>query len=276
MSIGVVYLLTNPQLAARLVVSVYSLRKWYDGPVTVFTTRPESHEIGQLLQKDKRVRIEHRTAQETAAHNNFVQAYLTKVDFLEHSPYDATVFLDADTLVVGRLDELLTCARTAPITATIYGPLQTHNRYVNHNLQPWKRLLRKHARDKELAALVTRVLTRPQPIVNAGVFAIQKDASMLNHWRHLSWIGREMPTPEEGALQILLLMYPNHILGAHYNCLPIFASEVCDVRIWHFAASTHLRLLQGRQIWLPAYEECCRLNIAKLRRWSRVELTSES
>src|SRR5687767_15145988 len=103
MNVGVVYLLTNPQLAARLVVSIYSLRKWYDGPVTVFTTRPESHEIGQLLADDKRLVVDHRTTSEAEARNTHIAAYLTKPAVLAESPYERTIFLDADTLVVGCL-----------------------------------------------------------------------------------------------------------------------------------------------------------------------------
>src|SRR5262245_60028928 len=67
---GVIYLLTGPAHAVRLVVSLWSLRRHYQGPVTLFTTQPQSHVIGQRCQADDRLRVEHRQANEVSAPKN--------------------------------------------------------------------------------------------------------------------------------------------------------------------------------------------------------------
>jgi hypothetical protein len=271
MNVGVVYLLTDTQLAARLIVSLWSLRKWYDGPVTLFTTRPQSHQIGQLAARDRRLRIEHRTTSEAKGKDSHQAAYLTKAAFLAESPYEGTIFLDADTLVVGPLDELLASVRMHLLTATIYGPAITNNARTNKNLIPWKKVLCGKPRFSAAAKLVNRALRQPLPLVNAGVFAIQRNAGLLKAWQRLTWIGRNTPTPEEIALQLLLLTQPHALLGFHFNCLPYFAAAVHDVRIWHFAGSSHLRVPQGRELWLPVYKECARRKAAQLHTWSRIE-----
>src|SRR5262245_23129169 len=110
MSHGVVYLLTNIQLAARLVVSLYSLRRWYHGPIAVFTTRPESHEIGKRCADDPVLRVcQHRCIERPGL--GYTSSYLTKTTILERSPYKISVFLDADTIVNGSISELFAHAR---------------------------------------------------------------------------------------------------------------------------------------------------------------------
>src|SRR5215213_4514433 len=107
------------KLASRLMVSIYSLRKWYSGPITVFTTKPKADQFAQLLAADPRLRVGVQKSKQQPG-RGYQAAYLTKTTVLEHSPYEATVFLDADTLVVGSIGELLDCAAAAPITATCF------------------------------------------------------------------------------------------------------------------------------------------------------------
>jgi len=267
---GVVYLLTNQRLAARLVVSIWSLRNWYTGQITVFTTRPEAHEIGDLLERDKRLRISHCTIKDVPDDKPHISAYLTKAKFLSDSPYKFTVFLDADTLVVGRLDELLDSAITAPLTATVYARIPTNNSRVNRCLTMWNTLRHKKVQGMRIADLLDYVLQRPLPLVNVGVFTVKRSAKILRPWRQLTMIGRNMPTPEESALQLLLPRYDHQILGCHFNCLPLLTPHMIDVRIWHFAGVTHLKHSITQSLWLPYYNQCRRLNIACLDRWSHV------
>jgi hypothetical protein len=165
----------------------------------------------------------------------------------------------------------LESAQSSPITATVYGAAETDNSRTNLNLTPWKGLLESNRRWRNAAKLLNQALRRPLPLVNAGVFAIQRNPRLLRAWQELAWIGRQTPTPEECALQLLLITQPHQILGFHFNCLPYFAKDAHDVRIWHFAASSHLRIAQGRHLWLPAYRECARRKVAQIQEWSRVE-----
>jgi hypothetical protein len=272
MTVGVVYLLTNPPVAARLVVSIYSLRKWYDGPVTVFTTRPESHAIGELLVADRRLRVQQRKAQEISDKLSRVATYLTKPFVVAQSPYKATIFLDADTLIVGPLTELVESARTAPVTATTFCNWRTDDPQTNRCLRAWRSLADQPECDAEVRTRVNFALSHPMPAINVGVLAIQRGNPLMADWQRLTMIGRTMPTPEEAALQLLLPSYPHELLGCHFNCFPMVASGTPDVRIWHFVIASHLRDQASRELWLPAYEECYALNAAGMQSWSRIEI----
>src|SRR5690348_6433442 len=94
---GVIYLLTGPGHGARLVVSLLSLRQYFAGPVTVYTTQLESHEIGRRCAEDPRLRVEHRTCSEVDVPRN--SAFLTKVSLLPDVPYDVAIHFDCDTLI---------------------------------------------------------------------------------------------------------------------------------------------------------------------------------
>jgi hypothetical protein len=266
---GIVYLLTSNQLAARLVVSLYSLRKFYDGPITVFSTRPESREIGELCARDATLRVDHRQIAERPGRGH-VSAYLTKTLTMLESPYDTTVFLDADTLVVGDIDRLVQCAQEHEIVATSFCHWQTTDPHLQRLLDTWRTLRAPDDFPYDIAQLIDLLSRLPFPAINVGVFGVHKQAAILPHWDRLSCAASEMPLPEEIALQILLPRFEHLILSTKFNCHPSICPDLDDIRIWHFAAATHLADEASRRHWLPAYQECKELNIANIRAWSRV------
>ncbi len=274
MSVGVIYLLTDTPLAARLVVSLYTLRKWYTGPVTIFTTRPQSHAIGRLMAKDSRLGVETLPLTERRG-RGYVSSYLTKIRAVQSSPYDATVFLDADTIVVGSIADLIWSAETSPVTATQFCNTSTTEEPVRSRLRGWRRLRGEGAKKFGLQRVIRVLLNNRMPAINTGVFAVQPGTPFLDEWDELARLGRHAPLPDEIAFQLLLLRHPYRILGGHFNCHPCMAN-VPDVRIWHFVAASHMEYRLTQDVWIPTYRECQDLNLAGIRSWSRIEKHSPS
>lgn len=267
---GVVYLLTGTQLAARLVVSLHTLRKWYDGPVTIFTTRAESHRIGQLIAEDRRLGAEARPLEERDG-PGYNSSYMTKIAAVQDSPYARTVFFDADTLIVGSVGELFRAAAEADFTATAFCDWKTTDPHIIKRFRKWDALREGIAATIDIARLV-RTLTRVAlPAINSGVFAARCGAPILSEWEELAFLGRELWLPDEIALQILLLRHAHQLLGGHFNCHPQ-APNIPDVRVWHFVGATHLRPGPTQDLWLPAYRECRELNLGRIVDWSRIEV----
>jgi hypothetical protein len=270
MHVGVVYLLTDMQLAARLVVSIHSLRKWYEGPITLFTTRPESHHIGRLIAEDARLGVETARLRERRG-EGFNASYLTKIAAARASPYDATVFLDADTIIVGSLSELFTAAEEAPVTVTQFCNLTTTDTLIADRLRNWRGIRNGGAAKRfGVRATVDFLLSTPLPAINTGVFAVQRDAPILKEWDALARQGRKLPLPDELAVQLVLPRHLHRILGGHFNCHPC-AVELRDVRVWHFVGASHLEHAATCDIWLPLYRACQELDLAGISSWSRVE-----
>jgi hypothetical protein len=267
--------MTDMQVAARLVVSIHSLRKWYTGPITLFTTRPESHHIGRLIAEDKRLGVETAKLKERRG-EGYNASYLTKIAAALASPYDATVFLDADTIVAGALGELFDAAQDAPITVTQFCDMKTTDSLIVDRLRTWRQLRNRGAAKRfGIRSTIDFMLRMPFPAINTGVFAVQRDAAILNEWDALARQGCKMPLPDEIAIQLLLPRHPHRILGGHFNCHP-WATDILDVRIWHFVGATHLEHEATRDIWLPLYRTCRELDLAGMRSWSRVEKTSQN
>lgn len=269
MKLGIIYLLTGNQLAARLAVSIFSLRRFYDGPITIFTTRPESEWVGNLLAADDRLRVNCAKLNERPA-SGHASSYLTKPLAAAASPYDATVFLDADTLIVGDISELLHAAESQSLTVTAYCDWTTAHEVVAARIHPWAGVNSILAQEIRLAELVATALALPLPAINTGVFAVPRGHSVLPVWDALASAGVDLPLPDEIALQLLLPRYEHRLLGGHYNCHP-FATDIPDVRIYHFAGGAHLAHKLSTDLWMPVYRECVAINLAQIRRWSRIE-----
>jgi hypothetical protein len=271
-SVGVIYLLTDIQLAARLVVSLYSLRRWYGGPITVFTTRPDSHAIGSRCALDHHLRVRQERCSERPG-VGYTSSYLTKTLILEQSPYRTNLFLDADTIVNGDLSDVFAEARSVPLVATNFCGWSTMNEPTFRYLQRWRALQegivgRRFAIKKRIDQLTSN----HYPSINSGVFAFRRVPRMLRRWDALTLAAKDLPNPDEIALQLMLLETDHRILGHQYNCHPHAWHNAFEPRIWHFAGRSHLAKGRCERIWLPLYNECQRAGVAGIGDWSKVQL----
>jgi hypothetical protein len=262
---GVIYLLTGPSHAVRLAVSIWSLRKVYQGPITVYTTRPESHAIGKLLADDPRLNVRHEQIRAVETPKN--GSFLTKVALLPSVPYRVGVYLDADTLVAGSIEPLLESAAKHGFCATRFADWVTTGRTLRRRIERW-RIVEGQKFDRQQIDVMIEATLKPQPAVNGGVFGFRNDASILAPWYELAHTGRNTFICDEIALQLLLPHYEHELLDCRFNCSPIHAGPRDDVRIWHFHGEKHVRREACRKLWLPVYEECLAENIADIDSWT--------
>ena len=100
MSEGVLYLFCGMGAAERLVVSIHTLRQHYDGEVTVACTGEPERELVASMGP---LEVKSLSAPKIGQRNGH---YVTKSTMPKWSPYDTTVFLDADTIVCKPIDRL--------------------------------------------------------------------------------------------------------------------------------------------------------------------------
>jgi hypothetical protein len=262
---GVVYLLTGPSHGARLVVSIWSLRKHYHGPVTLFTTRPESHGIGQLCAADPRLGVNHVTFKEIDSRKN--SSFLTKVALPGLTPYAITSFLDADTIVTGDVFPLMEFPAEDEFCTTQFSNWRTDQKVIRRRVEGWRAIRPSQYDDGIFQAMLDEAL-QPRPAVNSGVFAFHRHARILKPWLDLAVAGRHTFICDEVALQILLPHFPHRVLDCRFNCSPIHGVNKENARIWHFHGDKHLVRAEARALWLPVYCECVRENVADLARWT--------
>lgn len=262
---GVIYLLTGPGHGARLIVSIWSLRRFYGGPITLFTTQPDSHRIGELCASDSRLRVDHRRFEQVKSKKN--SSLLTKIAILPESPYDDAVFLDADTLVAGSIDELFEFPRNVQFNAVQFSGWHTAGKTMRKRIERWRDIDQNTFDKRWINELVDQSLVS-RPAINVGVFGFKRDDSLLSLWHKLAQAGKQTFICDEIACQLLLPNHPHRILDSRFNFSPIHAGDPSDVRIWHFHGDKHLSNAKCRILWWPEYLRCLSENVAQLAEWS--------
>lgn len=280
MSNGVCYLFCGLPAAERLVVSLWSLRRFHDWPVTIFAS-PECMRVaevirGHFLGVAPIVPIESPLG---IRHGH----YLLKPLLASRTPYDRTLFLDADTLVVGPLDDLWTYRE--PIILTSYGEWVTTGRRVSGRCRWFA------GRSPAVDKLIERATTTTYPCLNTGVFLFDRGIPEIDLWHSLTEVGlgleagvpthRPSHMTDEIAMQLLIAVLPQfdktadgcaslrwRVIGDRWNCSPMHGAEQDEARIWHCHGQKHLRKPEGRRLWEPAFREAYSANAGGLQEWA--------
>jgi hypothetical protein len=252
---GIAYFIQGRQHWAVLTVSLWSVRRHFDGPIAIIAGDNEGLNIAFLLSDDVRlapiivIGIDGISGSPDASIAN-------KPAIFNHSPFERTVFLDADTIVVGDFEELWPTSDEVVLTS--FANWITTRPPIRNRLMPWQRYA---------PSLVTRALSAPYPAINTGVFAFARGSDKyMAEWIELTlhWISFAC---DELAAQ---LIYPSHrvrLVDDRYNCSPIYGHGKHDARIWHFHGKKHLKG-QAAKIWWPVYQAVFRKNIGGICSWT--------
>ncbi|MEM3000645.1 MAG: hypothetical protein QXU32_00525 [Nitrososphaerales archaeon] len=269
MSEGIIYYNTGTACCARLLVSAYTLRKHYSGNVTILSEGNESLEIVPRIASA--IGVDYKDVKIDVPKGRG-QAYLAKTKLYTISPYNITVFIDADTIIKGRVDELFTWAKAYSFVATQMVNWVTQHGIVHRRIKLWERIC---------PELITQAVQFGKA-VNTGVFGFTKDATILNEWFDLAHRGRNagMPICDELACQILLPHHKNYIAPSDFNCSCRFGNPNSDnVRIVHYHGRKHCRidkssnsnppkLICNGDLWVKEFIELYSKNVANVRRWA--------
>lgn len=290
---GVAYLLTGQAHAVRTLVSIVALRRNYSGPITLFTTREESHAIGELIARDRTLAVSHQVAHELVKVQRKNRQFVTKVSLMRKSPYDVTLYLDGDTLPIGDILPMIELAKELQFCASQFNRWTTAGKMMTKRLNRWKEEV---ATGDEMSIedsnrvrrLVDQAFYPPMPAINGGCFAARRDAEILKPWFDLCLMGQKTFICDEIALQMSLREYPSHIIEGgrfncsahlthytigeqHYNCPPgdfTATPEVVDPVVLHYHGEKHLNRESSRATWIPVYNVCLEHNYGNIRSWT--------
>lgn len=254
---GVIYYNTGNSCALRLLVSLHSLRRYYDGPVTILSEGEESHRfchrIGTALKAEV---IEWDCGVPVGKH----RVYLAKTCYHLGTPYELTVALDADTLVVGRIDELFDIAEQAEFCVAQLGSWRSSGRTIATRIRRWESSLP----DDMAAALAFG------PAINCGVVAFRKDSRFYADWLRLALPGRETFIPDEVCCQVVLHRYPHLVLDGKWNrSCKHDDPDLPDTRIIHYHGRKHCRpgLPWHGGTWVAEYDKAVAGNVGSAAEW---------
>lgn len=260
---GVLYLISGSKHLNVAVVSAYSLRKsGYTGSIHIAVGDDAAQEVVSRMAQDNSLHgpyrnfTWHRWQPPTGQRGDNYRAK-TFMDGL--SPFDETVFLDADTVVRGSLDPLFT-PEPFGVTLTAFSDWKSNGRKIPGRIKGWTDVA---------ADDVAEMLSKPYPAINTGVLSWRKSEEankFFRAWQELC-ARKNVFINDEITAQLIFWRHAVRVLDSRWNHSPVHDNRT-DWTISHFHGKKHVNREQGRKIWLPLYDECVKMNIAGIRDWT--------
>ncbi len=274
------YLMSGAAHIPYLLVSLRSLRRHWDGKVNVHCW-PESHQIVDTIARaapELHVVVnarEREHAHSRAAVRSNSQFY-SKIRLMmsEEVGDGPNVYLDADTLVAGSLQPLLSMAASKGFAATQFNDWVTSGRMIRKRLNDLKQ-----SGHHEVNSLVDHVVSKSYPSVNGGVFACMPGSLILPQWYSfcmLSGIKQHFIADERVLHLFNAPQFSNQftiVRGGSFNCSPKHQPAALDsdlVRLWHGHGDSFVRPNKSRAavgLWWPEWQACLEKNIGGCREW---------
>lgn len=254
---GVIYYNTGRSCGVRLLVSLFSLRQHYSGPVTLLSEGAESHELCSRIASALGAAVVEWDCGVPPGPN---RAYLAKTRYHLGSPYDTTLALDSDTLVTGPVEELFELTEKHSFCVAQISNWITSGSTIARRIREWEALY-----PQEVAAALAF-----GPAINCGVVAFTRDSALCRDWCATALPGREFFIPDEVCCQLMLPRYPHHILDGRWNrSCKHDDPGLPDTRIIHYHGRKHCRpgLPHHGKLWVDMFERARSLNLAGLREW---------
>ncbi len=256
MANGVLYLLEGTKPAARLVVSLVTLRQHYAGSIAVVSTDSLGAGIGDLIQRDSRLDVQHVHVEPQLGAEPH-RPFLLKTLLDQYTPFDITVYLDCDTVIQGDFSALFHLPSPKHIVVTQFCNWTPKHKVIAHRIARWSAIC---------PDLIGPALTFDKAL-NSGVFGFSRDSSLFHGWFHLAFMGRHEFIPDEIAMQLLLPKVPAVVLDDRFNCSAKYGRpDDPDVRIIHFHGRKHIGRFGER--WRREYQKVVRENVANIQEWT--------
>lgn len=265
---GVLYMLQGDKHAAQLVVSIYSLRQHYDGPICIATGDRKATKIAEQIFFDKRLRIHAVKPWQAATRRSTGKngtAYANKCQMYRLSPFDKTIFLDADTLIVNPIDDLWPLDRE--VRLTWFSDWVTTGNLIGGRIRGWKDIC---------PVEYVQMSQQPYPAINTGVMSFSKASKdFMDDWlattqKNICFICDEI------AAQLIFIRHLHTVMTDEWNFSPQYSKPIDSegvekkIRIYHYHGKQHCKpdKSDGYKTWFPVYQECVEKNIANICEWT--------
>lgn len=228
MSRGILYHFTGMPSVVPLICSLLNLRKFYGGRVAIATI-PELLPITKQIASDPSLDCE---IVETYMFPRCVHPHwVAKVFTYLASPFERTLYLDADTIVQKPcLHEFFRTEACVLTQANGYG-LADINGYGRYGRQQLEFALQ---HGPVFADLYAASLEANVKLINAGVLAFTRGDPILQRVHDLLIAVRRSHASDEHIFQLLMASMPHELWPQQYNWLPERDANVDNRLIYHF------------------------------------------
>jgi len=274
-TVSVNYLMSGPAHLPYLVVSLFTLRRWWDGPIRLHAW-DESIDIVDKIAEDKRLSITkvHRREPELRRKDGMGgnSQFADKIRMMQGVPDTAAIYLDADTMVTGSLSDLVIPLIEDGIEE--FAGTQFNNWRTNSGVVK-KRIQRLEGRQSVNQKAVELLLNNPMPSVNGGVFSCYPRTELLAKWYEWTCDCRDLFIADETVLHAVMAESFQTKFGivaeGTHNSSPRHSQlHPNQVHVWHFHGDSNVRpnkSPRGVDLWWPVYQQCLKWNIGYINNW---------
>jgi uncharacterized radical SAM superfamily Fe-S cluster-containing enzyme len=227
---GIVYYNYGRGALVRLAVSLHSLRGCYKGPVTVLCDKESEAFCIELCAPEgvdaKVIPIQN------SSENTIL---LNKCLLHQHTPYDQTLYIDADTLVIRDPSEAFGYLDHADFAVTQFADWQATDPKISKRIENWK----------QFDPALFNGLTMCKEAINTGIFVFNRDSALMRDWYALAVKGQGSFIPDEICCNIILKKYGGAVLPARFGLSCKHDRLKGDTVIIHYHGRKHCRYQDG-------------------------------
>ena len=278
MNRGVLYFVAGDRHNVHAIVSIASLRKWWKGPVAICTEdQGPGRECAEWIARDDALAPVQVIPDKQMIGGGKGKSYFAKTVLPRLSPFEQTIFLDADTLVVGDISPLWPDVASGEFVLTQFADWVTTGSKMRGRLTPWGDVdperTGRMLQDYEHQTCKSQVYHDGRwkwPALNTGVMAWSVNSEQFTEDWHHTCAKRVVFMADELAAQIIFPDHPHRIMDDRFNASVVYprqgqaVEDRPDARILHGHGGKFWKRESGRTLWLPAYLECLRLNRANI------------
>ena len=255
---GVILFNRGSKCTVRAIVTLYTLRHYWHGDVTFFLEDPYPKEFEKVC--------EYFNCNIVHVSNPGSKALVRSAEVCLDSPYDKTMWLDSDVMVVGPIYEMFDYLDDYEVAIPHFAGWWTNGRIISRRLKRYKGIA-----DQKL---IDKATSGKHASANTGILSFRKDSRFIKDWIELSRKGDgKMFIPDETAFQVLYPsyedMYPDgdgvFIAPLKFNISVKHDPGTEDPRIIHYHGQKHV--LPGNEKcndWKKVFQHMCDSNIANI------------
>lgn len=260
---GVLYFLRGRKHTEHFLVSLFSLRQVWRGPVHVLVADGQAAEIVARAASDKRTELRYSMIEPDNHGRGGTYATKTKLPWL--SPFGATVLLDADTIIRQPFEQVgeQLFPQGEEIVLTQFARWTTAGRRIAGRVRAWAQVA-----PHEVARMTGGVA---YPAINTGVMGWLGDGgSFAKHWRSMC-LRNVRFICDEIAAQLVFPDHQHRVLSDVWNCSPVHSSpkSIEAAAILHGHGQKFFKKAAGWKLWRPYWEQALAENFGGLGDWAR-------
>jgi hypothetical protein len=270
MTHGVIYYNRGRKCCTRMLVSMMTMRRHYKGPITLFLDdcgfgKENMDRLTEDVKKELDVDV-------IRDENPDTTTYVRAVEVSLKSPYDLSIWMDADTIILGKFDELFDEAAKHDFVIPHFAGWSSKGSAIGgriRNLTP-------------VCPQYIQAALDYGPAINCGVYAWPKGSPFLPEWLTISKGAEATGTfiPDEKSCQVLLPQYNVKIMPTNLNVSVIHDPAVRtmrpgqtvhdiarqnDWRIIHFHGRKHVRQYPVCDLWIEEFMRALRDDVCHIR-----------